>query len=196
MDEDDDPSLLFNGNNMMYEDPCNLVKSLPPIYDKRFDMFRHKLLLLAAWVCDTDRIDLVEKLLKGGYVGVNEIVWLGSTLLRFVNSIKMAEFLINHGAVFKGKDFDCFIDYIKYPKPHMLNHFFNHPEFIYTDWYMDIAVDCDHKYMGYVIDYDNKPIIDILKRKRDRQHVVITMDELGKKYKTNVFTCLKIDEYL
>ena len=185
MDEDDDPSLLFNGNNR--SNPCDLVESLPPIYDKRLDRFRHSVKRLAWWTCVMeDRIDLVEKLLKGGYVGVNEIVWLGSTLLRFVNSIKMAEFLINHGAVFKGNEFDCFIFYICDYKPHMLNHFFNHPEFIYTDKYMDIAIS----------DYDNKPIIDILKRKRDRQHAIITMDELGKQYNTNVFTCLKIDEYL
>ena len=185
MDEDDDPLPLFE---YMMEDPCHVVKSLPPTHDKRFDMFRHRVELVATSVCELDRVDLVEKLLNGGYVGVNEIVWYGTTLLGLANSIEMADLLISHGAVFKGRwcnDIDCFSHYICYNKPHMLEHFFNHPEFIYRNLYMDLAIDCDHD-----------PVIVLLKRKRDRQRAVITMDELGKRHNTNVFTCLEIDEYL
>ena len=185
MDEDDDPSLLFNGNNMMYEDPCNLVKSLPPIYDKRLDMFRHKVKRLAWWTCVVeDKVDLVEKLLKGGYLGINEIIYnttlllgidnnsikMGTTLLGLANSIEMADFLIDHGAMFKGRgcnDFDCFEYYIIRPNLHMLEHFFNHPQFIYTDKYMDLAIK---------VGYD--PTIEILKRKRDIHHEDITMSTL------------------
>ena len=184
MDEDDDPSLLFDDNNMT--NPCHVVKSLPPIYDKRFYRFRLKLQIVAWWVCMSGEVDLVEKLLKGGYVRINdEHVWCETTLLGVADSIKMADLLISHGAVFKGKDFDCFRVYIRRYEPHMLEHFFNHPEFIYTDKYMKLAI--IHNY---------KRTIDILKRKRDRQRAVITMDELGKRHNTNVFTCLKIDEYL
>ena len=182
MDEDDDPSLLFKGRT----NPCHVVESLPPIYDKRLDMVRHKVKHATMKICELDRVDLVEKLLKGEYVGVNEKVWCGSTLLGVARSIEMADLLIKHGALFKVLDFDCFYYYINYHKLHMIKHFFNHPEFIYTEQYIEIAI----------ANYDNKPIIEILKRKRDRQRAIITMDELGKQYNTNVFTCLKINDYL
>ena len=169
MDEDGDLSLLFNGEDMM-EDPCRVAESLPPTYDKRFDMFRYEVQFVAMRVCGADRVDLVEKLLNGGYVGINEIYICWTTLLGVANSIKMAELLIKHGALFKGRgcnDFDCFSFYIYNCKHHMLNHFFNHPEFIYTD-----------KYMYLAIANDNNPTIDILKRKRDIHHEDITMSTL------------------
>ena len=136
MDEDD-PSLLFEDR---MADPCHLVESLPLTYDNRLDGVRHRVQMVAGVVCMADRVDLVEKLLNGGYVGINDHVWRGATLLGAANSIEMAEVLINHGAVFKGSGFDCFSYYINYPAPHMLNHFFNHPEFIYRDRYMEHVI--------------------------------------------------------
>ena len=186
MDEDDDPYILIEGS--IYVNPCRVVESLPPTYDKRLDRFRWRVQMVAMRVCGVGRIDLVEKLLNGRYVRINEQFWGGDTLLGGASSIKMADLLISHGAVFKGrgwKEFDCFKCYIIRCYPYMIKHFFNHHEFIYTDKYMDLA-----------IANDNKPTIDILKRKRDRQRAIITMDELGKRFNTNVFTCLKIDEYL
>ena len=73
-------------------------------------------------------------------VGINEHVWHGGTLLGIANSIRMAEVLINNGATFKGREFDCFSYYISSrPRLHMLNHFFNHPEFMYREHYMNLA---------------------------------------------------------
>ena len=190
MYEDDVPSLLFYDDDT-WEDTCRVVKSLPLIYDKRLDRFRHKLQIVAWRSCMAGEVDIVEKLLNGGYVGVNgpvginEIVWRDVTFLGITNSIEVAELLIKHGAVFKGKGFDCFKHYILRYDPYMIDHFFNHHQFIYTD-----------KYMGLATRYNNDPVIDIINRKRDRQRAVITMDELGKRFNTNVFTCLKIDEYL
>ena len=105
------------------------------------------------------------------------------TLLGVARSIEMAELLIKHGAVFKGKggEFDCFKHYIRRYESHILNHFFNHPEFIYREEYMNIAID---------LGYNRDLIIRILDRKRDRQHAVITMSALADRYKTNVYVDL------
>ena len=159
MDEDDAPLLLFINRDNINNDPCHLVESLPPIYDKRLDMFRYEVQFVAMRVCDADRVDLVEKLLKGEYVGVNEKVWCGSTLLGFANSIEMAELLIKHGALFKVLDFDCFYYYIILSVPHMLEHFFNHPQFIYRDDYMKLAI---HS----LREGNRELVIEILRRKR------------------------------
>ena len=138
---------------------------------------------VARSICKADRVDLVEKLLNGGYVGINDHVWRRGTLLGITRSIKMAEFLINHGAVFKVGEFDCFSDYIYRLAPHMLNHFFNHPQFIYRDRYMECAIDLSYELTC-------KAIVGILKRKRDRQRSVITMSALADRYRTNVYVDL------
>ena len=109
MDEDD-PSLLFDGRIM---DPCHLVESLPLTYDNRLDgVERGMYYSIVGMVCMAGRVDLVEKLLNGGYVGINDHVWCGGTLLGLTMSIEMAEILIKHGAVLKGREFDCFSFYI------------------------------------------------------------------------------------
>ena len=87
-------------------------------------------------VCRADRIDLVEKLLNGEYIEVNEVIWGNVTLLGVAKSIEMADVLIGHGAVLKGDGFDCFKNYITRQRLYMLEHFFNHHEFIYRYIYI------------------------------------------------------------
>ena len=174
-----DPSLLFDG---MWEDPNHFVESLPLNYDndKRFDDIR---LLVAKIVINLrgGRVDLVEKLLNCEYTEINEFVCDGGTLLGFVNSIEMAEVLIKHGATFKGRGFDCFKEYVSSPpRLHILNHFFTHPEFIFRNVYGE--------YANYVD--NNKSIVELLKRKRDRQRAVITMSALADRYRTDIYVHL------
>ena len=102
----------------------------------------------------------------------------------------MAEVLIKRGAMLKGKGFNCFNDYIIQRELHMLDHFFNHPEFIYREHYMEDANYVDNEYMENANYVDNESIVELLKRKRDRQRAVIVMSALADRYRTDVYVHL------
>ena len=165
---DDDPSLLFG----YLVDPIHVVESLPLTYDNRLDgIERGMYYSVIGRVCVEGRVDLIEKLLNGEYIGINEVICAGVTLLGVARSIDMAEFLINRGAVFRGggrdrvepkrlgkEELDCFGYYITHPALHILNHFFNHPQFIYRDSYMEVAIDLGTITLKYH-HRDREPII-------------------------------------
>ena len=75
--DDVDPSLLVEG---MWEDhPIHVVETLPLTYDNRLNKIQWKVYTVIGIVCRADRVDLVERLLNGGYIGINEAIWVGGT---------------------------------------------------------------------------------------------------------------------
>ena len=183
---DPDPFLLFDD---IWEDPIHFVESLPLTYDIRFadvdDEIRRRVYYLAGVVSFAGRVDLVEKLINGGYVGVNEVFCIRTTLplLGVANTTEMADLLISHGAVFRGREFDCFDHYIRRYETHMIEYFFNHPEFIYREEYMNIV-----NRTGHGLTWE--PMRGLLKRKRNRQYAAITMSALADRYRTDVYVHL------
>ena len=68
--DDEDPSLLFDE---YITEPCHLVDLLPLTYDNRLDKIIHRVYRVSWMVCTEGRIDLVEKLLNGGYIAVRYV---------------------------------------------------------------------------------------------------------------------------
>ena len=160
---DPDPSLLFLDTTVH---PIEIVESLPFTYINRFadvdDEIRRRVYYVARAVCFAGRVDLVKKLINGGYVGVNEVFCIRTTLLGVANTTETVDLLI---------------------------HFFSHPEFIYREEYMKLAID-----VGTIKHYDSDSeyIVELLKRKRDRQYAVITMSALADRYRTDVYIDLTL----
>ena len=74
-----------------------------------------------------------------------------------------------------------------------VEHFFNHPEFIYREEYMNLATtEYYHSLHGTRLHRVSKSIVELLKRKRDRQYAVITMSALADRYRTDVYVQLTL----